>query len=541
MATFRVYFRRPTSRPPMWDYATTVVAPNAQVALGRAYENWVQSHPTPPVPPLSQCQSQVNQSGVTSLALSAMSLSAAGMSAAVISPAQQAFIDNIQQQVSNFLATQLDGAFSMVSYPSGFNYGITYGLNGYYNKATLQDIDTLLGTASNGQLDLTSADFASLYAQILQAVTFSFSQQDLQTMNKQDMAASAQVTSVLTAFTDAGGSFSNPLPTIGGKLQDVFNQLTKTYGSLSNLPVTLNALRNAIASYQSLAGNSYALHNRYYAASARVAAAIAAATTPTAANGGMQVDATTYYAGYTPNKLPSANALIGGLSTAGNAVSISISLNSFSSSSSNLSIGGGAGFSFPIAEVIGISVNSSASYDLSRYTSSSSAVTMDITYPGVTMFPSTPSVLSADNSTGWYANDILQEVVAKTGQDATGYQLQGSEFNIGETFGIGKAFSRLKTFVISQQPTIKMTMTGVDTSKVTSDFQQHNKVSIDLLGLFTIGSASSNYSVQKVDASSEAGTVTITFGPPQVSGTLSPEQQVAYVLGGVASYPPDNI
>lgn len=531
MATFRVYLRRPTTLPPVWDYATTVVAPNAQVALGRGYESWVQTRPTPPVPLLSQCISQVNQTGLTALALSA----------SAVSPAQQAFIDNIQQQVSKFLARQLDGAFSMVSYPSGFNYGITYGTSAYYNKATLQDIDTLLGKASNGQLDLTGAGFANLYAEILQAVTFSFSQQDQQTMNKQDAAASAQIASVLTEFTNAGGTFSNPLPSIGGKLQDVFDQLTKAYGSLSNLPDTLNALRNAIASYKSLAADSYALHNRYYAAKARVDAAVANATTPTASNGGMQVDGTTYYVGYTPNKLPTVNALIGGLSTAGNAVSISLTLSSFSATSSNLSIGGGAGFSFPLAEVIGISVNSSSSYDLSRYTSSSSNVTLDITYPGVTMFPSIPSVLSTDNTTGWYANDILQEVVAKTGEGATGYQLQGSEFHVGELFGPGKTFSRLKTFVISQQPTIKMTLTGVDTSKVTSDFQQSNTVSISLLGLFTIGSASSNYSVQQVDASSEAGTVTITFGPPQVSGTIPSQQQVAYVLGGVASYPPDNI
>ena len=530
MAMYRVYLRRPTTPPPIWNFATTVVAANPQIALGRAYESWVQSRPTPPVPPLGQCQSQVTPVAQARLALSAEA----------ISPAQQAFIDNIQQQVSKFLATQLDGAFSMVSYPSGFNYGITYGANAYYNKATLQDIDTLLGTASNGQLDLTGAGFASLYTEIMQAVTFSFSQQDQQTMSKQDTAASAQIASILTEFTNAGGTFTNPLP-FGGKLQDVFNQLTKSYGSLSNLPDSLNALRNAIASYKALAGDSYALHNRYYAATARIAAAVLNSTTPTAANGGMQVDTTSYYVGYTPNKLPSANALIGGLQTTSNAVSISITLDSFSSSTSNLSIGGGAGFSFPIAEVIGISVNSSASYNLSRYTSSSSSVTIDITYPGVTMFPSIPSVLSTDNTTGWYANDILQEVAAKTGQDATGYKLQGSEFNVDELFGPGKAFSRLKTFVISQQPTIKMTLANVDSSKVTSDFQQNNNVSISLLGLFTIGSASSNYSVQNVDTSSEAGKVIITFGPPQVSGTLPIQQQVAYVLGGVASYPPNDI
>jgi hypothetical protein len=35
--------------------------------------------------------------------------------------------------------------------------------------------------------------------------------------------------------------------------------------------------------------------------------------------------------------------------------------------------------------------------------------------------------------------------------------------------------------------------------------------------------------------------VTVTFGPPQASGTIPLQQQVAYVMGGVGSYPPNNI
>jgi len=530
MPTYRVYLRRPTTQAPIWDWSETVVATNAQLAIGHAYADWKNSHPNPPVPPLSQCETQANP--VTR----AVTL----LGASSILPGQQAFIDNIQNQVSQFLATRLDGEFKTVNYPSGFNYGITYGNNAYYNRATLQDIDTLLGVASNGLLDLTGAGFSNLYAQVMQAVTFSFSQQDTATMNAQDAAASAQIASILTEFSNAGGTYSSPLP-FGGKLQDVFNQLTKQFGSLDKLPDSLNALRNAIASYKSIAGDSYALHNRYYAATARIAAALANTVKPTAGNGGMQVDDTNYYVGFTPNKLPSANQLIGSLNTESNAVSVQINLASFSSTSSKMNISGGTSFNIPIADILGLSVNASASYDLSRYTSSSSNVTMDINYPGVTLFGSIPSVLSTDNASGWYANDILQEVATKTGQDATGYKLQGHEFDVNELFGPGKAFSRLKTFVISQQPTITLTFTGADFSKITSDLQLHASAKLDLFGLFTLGSVSGSYSVQKVDEDSKAGSVTVTFGPPQASGTIPLEQQVAYVMGGVAAYPPDHI
>ncbi len=528
MPTYRVYIRRQSTRPPVWDWMQTVVANNESEAVGYSYACWKNESRTP-VPPLYQCYSSVTQKAAL------MALAASG-----VSPVQQAFIDALKQQVSQILSTQLDGEFNPVIYPSGFNYGITYGSNAYYNQATLQDVDTLLGTASNGTLELTSGGFSTLYTQVLQGVTFSFSSADQGTINSQDAAASGQIASIITEFTNAGGTFSNPLP-LGGKLQDIFNQLTAAYKGLNKLPSSLNALRNAIATYQAIAGDSYALHNRYYAATARLSAALAHATKPSAKNGGMQVDATHYYAGYTPDKLPSANRLIGGLNTAGNAVSLQISLSDFSSNQIDVQIAGQAGLEFPIADVIGISLGASGSYDMSDFVSSQSTVTMDMTYPGVTLFPAKPSDLSADNVTGWYANDILSDVAVKSGQDATGYKLQSSEWDLSELFGKGGHFSRLKTFVISQAPTITMTFSNVDASRVTSAIKANASARVDLLGLFTLGSASGSYSVQKVDAKDAESSVAVTFGPPAVSGTIPLEQQVAYVLGGVASYPPDNI
>ena len=252
----------------------------------------------------------------------------------------------------------------------------------------------------------------------------------------------------------------------------------------------------------------------------------------------MQVDAASYYVGYTPNKLPTANQLLGGLATTGNVVNLQITLTSMTSTSTDVSVSGKAGIEFPIADVVGIKLGASGSYDMSDFSSSSTNVTMDMTYPGVTLFAAAPSVLSTDNSTGWYAMDILSDILAKTGQDATGYKLQGSEFDVQDLFGPGGTFSRLKTFVISQAPTIKMTFTGADASKITSALKANASASVDLLGLFSLGSVSGSYSVQSVNAGTSDGSVTVTFGPPAVSGTVPLQQQVAYVLGGVASYPP---
>lgn len=145
---------------------------------------------------------------------------------------------------------------------------------------------------------------------------------------------------------------------------------------------------------------------------------------------------------------------------------------------------------------------------------------MDLTCPGVPLFAFIPSDLSSDNSTGCYANDILQEVVAKSGQDATRYKLQGSEFDVHGLFGLGKSFSRLKNFVISQMPTIKMTFSGSDTSQIVSGVKEQMSISIIFLGLFTLGSASQIYSVHNVDTSSIASFITVTFGPPQISGAI---------------------
>ncbi|HEY1094322.1 MAG TPA: hypothetical protein VGE61_06445, partial [Glycomyces sp.] len=102
--------------------------------------------------------------------------------------AQQAFSDELEGKIGEFLGTKLDGKFRTVSYPAGFNYGITYGPNAYYNAATLQDLESLLGTSSSGQLQIGTDRFSTLYRNVLGATVFGFSKADQEMMDKEDTA-----------------------------------------------------------------------------------------------------------------------------------------------------------------------------------------------------------------------------------------------------------------------------------------------------------------------------------------------------------------
>jgi hypothetical protein len=164
-----------------------------------------------------------------------------------------------------------------------------------------------------------------------------------------------------------------------------------------------------------------------------------------------------------------------------------------------------------------------------------------MTYEGVTFVsaPLTAGLISENLATGWWAQDVLSQAIANTDGQQTGFSLQGGQFPVDETFGEGKAFSRIKTWVLSQQPTVKIVIGGGETSNIESDFKEQTSTSIDLFGFIDIGSVNQSYEVQSVDSSSVSGSVVITLGAPDVtSGTTDLADSRAFVIGGVASYPP---
>ncbi|TDN39144.1 hypothetical protein E4631_24180 [Hymenobacter sp. UV11] len=452
-----------------------------------------------------------------------------------ISPGQQAFVNAIESKVGEFLSTKLDGPFHAINYPSGFHKVVLYGDNDYANLATMQDIDKMLDPSGNVPLTLADEYFSTLYAQLLNGATFQFSNQDKETIEQEETQEQEQVQAVLQAFTDAGFVFPNPLPaTSPNKLAYVYNQVQTLYGGEANIPVSIESLQSAMETYDGVAATSAKLHRQQAQALVRLTAAVTNATAPTLANGGLQTSATTFYAGYT---LPSSEQLNEALATSTNAVTLSLLVSNFTSDASQISVSGEADLNLPIADIFDITADTQGSYDASRYVSSGSSLTINITYPGITTFSVVPVPLSLDNTTGWYDVEIVRELMNNTGNDVTGYALiSQSQYPIAKYFGSGNIFSHLRTFVLSQQPTVSMTFSGGNTSLVQSDFQANAVAKMDILDIFSVGSAGS-YAVQKVDDSQQQGEVTVTFGPTPDSG-VSPENEIAFVVGGVVSYPP---
>lgn len=457
--------------------------------------------------------------------------------------AQQTFVTALEEQINQSFSNILDGTFSAVNYPAGFHWGVQFGPNNYFNQAALNDLDLQLEVASNDILTLAASNFSTLYLQVLNDVSYVISDAEQAIINKQFQDAESQISSVITEWESSYGPITpsqadSAVPPT--KLGYIVMQVQILWGGdISQIPSSLASFEYAYEKYQLAAAQMNTIMQASAAALTRLSQAKINTKTPSATNGGLQTDTDSFYVGYVT---PPQTQINSGLQTSSNSVQIQLSLSDFSSSSSNLSVDGQAQGILGLDDIITLSLEGSSSFNLSKYTSSSSTVDMTIMYPGVTVIAAAPFNLNGAGVQGWYDNLLLTEAVNNMGQGTkvTGYQIQGSEFPAG-FFGTGGGFSRLKTFVISQTPTISITFQDADSSLVKSDFQEQTSVELDLLGFIPIGSTSQSYTVQNVEASSSDGSVTVTLGPAVQQGTIPSQQATAFVLGGVASYPPNNI
>jgi hypothetical protein len=405
-----------------------------------------------------------------------------------------------------------------------------------------------LTKGSNGMLTLGDSQFSTTYFKILSAASYQYSDQDNKVV--QDPNIQSQQISVANEATSSGyaAQFGLQNPTYFSVIKSVLKEFGGANAqalTTANIAAAAGQLGNAgFASLQASISNALnqlaplnAILNTQNQTAQELAAAQTNTQSPSLANGGLPIGNNNFYVGWTP--LPDNNQIQGGLESK-SSVSINIAASNFSSTQSNLSIDGKTGFTVPILDIVEIGVSASASYDLSKYTSSSSNLDMTLTYTGVSMVEIDPQPLSADYKTGWYDETLLQSIVKGSGDSSvSGFKIPtSSQFNISDTFGKGKTFSRFRTLVISKAPTISMKFSAADASKITSDFKENSSVSVKLFGLFKIGSVDQSYQIKKVDSDSTSGTVTVTLAPPEIKGTVPLNKQVCYVLGGVANYPP---
>jgi len=461
-----------------------------------------------------------------------------------ITTAQQAFADAVQKKVTSAFSSSLDGTFAMVNYPAGFNWAIQYGPNNFYNQASLAEVDLQVITASNGILTLGENQFSNVYDEVLHTISYVISDLDQQAIDTAAQNCASEISSVINTWETNFGPITateqqSALPPT--KFGFILQQVVKNWGTNpENIPDSLADFRTALRAYEGTGPVAYGIQLTQALAMSVLQAAMANTENPSAANGGLQTGLTSFYVGYTG--FPAQNMINDDLQNLVNQVEISIALSDFSSSSSVLSIDGNAGIRLPIADIFDVRINGSASYDLSKYASSSTAMNMLVIYSGITFIASARVALNIAGTQGWYSNSILEEAVNNMGKGTTvtGYQIQGSKFSPSD-FGSGGKLSRLKTFVISQLPTITLVFQAANSAAIAQDFQEQASVDVSLLGLFDIGSGSQSYQVQFVNISPSDGSVVVTLAPPKVILPPPAQQATAFVLGGVASYPPNAV
>ena len=198
---------------------------------------------------------------------------------------------------------KLHGQFVTAACPAGFNYGITYGLNAFYNELTLSILDSTIQTDTQGVTSFADQRLSTLYMNALDKCSFLCSSETQAQLNKWDAIAESEIANVLRVFEDGGGTYSDPIP-FGGKITDVFMQVIKMFNldvnnpDYTKIPDLYAPLKNAILSYPAKYAPGCQIRAQWARAKDIKDAAYNNVKTPTKANGALQTGTSSYYVGY---------------------------------------------------------------------------------------------------------------------------------------------------------------------------------------------------------------------------------------------------
>jgi hypothetical protein len=446
------------------------------------------------------------------------------------------FAQALQLQVSQLLGSELDGPFSVVVHPAGYPYFFQVGANNYYNQGTLALVDQLVATDESGVSFLSGDRFSALYQDILSNAQYQLAPDDQSKFDEAQKQFSGLVQGVVQSYESGVGEITlqqitqsqcDP-PTKIGYVQYII--ASKYDNNLQNIPLALTELKRE---YQQFLSVGEILSRPGHADQQR-RSAIGNTINPSAKNGGAQIGNTKYEIAYTD--FPPVNEIQASLNDPdpGRELPVSLERENLSSVQPTLRIGNCAPFP-SISAIVILSFADGTNIDLEGSGSSASKIKVTVKYPGITIIPAQPLPLSASLQSGWYSSRILAEIRDKTGTQQTGFQLAGSKYAVGQLFGPGKLLASVKTFVVSQEPTIELAFYGADPSEVRALFVKGGPRTVQLAGVFGFGATTAGLEVQNiVPSKSQSRPTVVTLSPPQkTSGTILPQDQTAHIIGGV--------
>ena len=449
----------------------------------------------------------------------------------------------LEEQVKQTLGSIVGKNFRALQHAGGFNYMTNDGLR--YNNLTIKCLDSLLTTnKDSGTLDLEEGGFSKLYHEVLTSARYTHSQASQKSI--QDAAAKydGQVDSVIAEYNAAG------LPELkatkpAAAILEIYKNCAKEFkGDVTKncniIPDSLANFKRALQTLNNVARESLQLVMNEGNKNAVLESIIENITAPDKDNGGIPIDLDKppYYVGY--ENIPKSNTLIGSLGTSENSLTIDVSGESYDGNSMNVHVGSKitSPFHIPIFNVIGIEAKHESTFDMDKLKTSQTGFSAQITYSGITEVPVHPVQSSPNGQSGWYDTEILKEIRGKSGHDEDGYKFIDNRFKVDKLFGGDLA--RLKRIIICKTPAVTFTLSNVDLDYAKSVFSTQNNVSVTLFGFIKLGQHENSYSTQEIHYDESTRSVTLTFGEPNVSGTIPSAALTAFILGGEPDYPGKN-
>ncbi len=446
----------------------------------------------------------------------------------------------ISRRIAAYLGAQIEPGFRVIRYPPGYNFNVQYGMPVMWNPHTFGLIDQICRLDGPHSASMTGSSFSAEFAAILASVGYHTSTADIRAQKQAIGDFDRQGDRVVQVFEAEFGPITAAMIQASGAVPRTKPGYVSWYvgahypGTPPRFPPVLASFSAAYAAWLSLGETVEKSARQAQAAAALVSAARAHSIHPGAGNGGFPTGPSAWSVAYCG--LPTNNQINAGLDNRQSTVSVTIDVEDAGAGMASLSLDRQSLGRVPRTD-LRLSV-AAAPEDTARPVDPWAAarhVGLEIVYTGITAIRADPVSLSADRQSGWFSLPILQQIVAKTGKDVTGLQLQGSAFSIDALFGPGGSFARVQTFVIAQQPTVKMTFRGTNLDALAGQVTTDQAAQLSLGKIVSLGVDGRDYRV--LDMQSTGTELTVTLGAAPPSGTVPLIDQTAHVIGGVIQFP----
>lgn len=448
---------------------------------------------------------------------------------------QNNFNQYLTEQVRKVFGAQIGANFRAFQHSGDFNYFTSDGTN--YNHLSLTCLDSLLKQDATGEFSLEEGGFSRLYYDVLKASRYTLSQASQQKVNASLMQSAAQATQVIKLYPKKLPPLT--AETQNDKIVEIYENCATAFGGdvtqdCSIIPNTYRDFKIALQALNNMAEEAAQLVMNVGNKNAVLANILKNMANPELKSGGLPLDNGKFYVGYEKIMLP--NELLGSLTTSENQLTISVSGETYNGREMHMHMDNQGDYIFPLALLINVIGIHQSSFDMDKLKTQQTNFSAQITYSGLTKVSIQPQPANITGTSGWYAETtILNEIKEKSNNpNVDGYRLQGTEFDVNTLFG--HKLACLKALLISQMPSITITMSNINMEYAKSVFNMENDVFVTLFGFITIGHHH-NYSETNVSYNEEQASVTITFQQPNVSGTPDPQTAHAFIMGGNPYYP----